>query len=193
MKIKIYEYTKRGEKTLFAPHSHTTDYDSTKTKVAVFLRGKGLIKWPRRQVIEHEVECSDTFHYSECALLYKGYGWHVAVEYVKQCRITADIAADSYVCIARSVPDAAVLDEIQETIGFDIRSNTGRLICLGVFLFPICELDDFLKKEYGYTEDEHGSMQDFVTANWGEAFCQRMESLWKVSSETKQSEKQLTS
>jgi hypothetical protein len=180
MNIKLYEYSPKGEAAVFAPHNFTTDYSSTKTKIAVWLQGKGTLKWPRKHVKEHDIECSDGFRYAECRRLYDAYGWWAGLEYVKKCRITCDADAGRFVCIARSVPDAEILDLIQEKTGFLIRKNTDRLLCLGVFLFPIIELDTHLKTEFGYSEDEHGSMKDFVSAKWGEDFCTRLQNLWST-------------
>lgn len=35
----------------------------------------------------------------------------------------------------------------------------------------IIKLDDILHERHGYTEEEHGSMRDFITLKWGTEFC----------------------
>jgi hypothetical protein len=177
MNIKIYEYAEKGNLPMYAPHSWSTDI--LKTKVRVFISGQGWMNWPKKMIVEHEEECPNTFTYAECRRLYDTYGFVIAEHYVEECGITCDASAGAYVCIARGVTEAGDLDMVQDLFKFNIRANTGRLICLGVFCFPICELDEHFHKQFGYEEEKHGSMSDFITEKWGPEICEKVEKLIK--------------
>ena len=45
-------------------------------------------------------------------------------------------------------------------------------------LFDVIKFDDILHDRFGYSEEEHGSMNDFITMKWGAEFCSFMKELY---------------
>ncbi len=67
-----------------------------------------------------------------------------------------------------SKEDYRLFDEFEELTGIDLLNyNDNRLTMLtGRYSLHITKLDDTLHRTYDYTEEEHGSMKDFITTKW---------------------------
>ena len=48
----------------------------------------------------------------------------------------------------------------------------------GLPSFDLFKFEDWVRKEYGYNEEKHGSLRDFVKAKWGESAVKLIESLF---------------
>ena len=58
--------------------------------------------------------------------------------------------------------------DFQKYFNADLSKFLGILAVADIPDFDIVKFDEFLHKEYGYNEEEHGSMKNFVTERFGE-------------------------
>jgi hypothetical protein len=174
--MKIYKRERRGHVPEFYPNTWSTEQKKTHTHI--FVKGRGYIRVPNKQLTEQELEVAAKWSWAELRRVFTTYGRAVAYEYGRNKLPCAEFCIPIYITIAKDVTDAEALDELEEKTGFKVYKGAYKLAVFGIFLFPILEFDDYLHKEHGYTEEEHGSMKEFVTMKWGDDFCNKMESLW---------------
>jgi hypothetical protein len=173
MKMKVYKVTEKDGNEKFYADSYSVEHK--KTTINIFVMGKGIVKFPRKKVAELEIEVAEKWSYAELRRILDDHGEHVAKRYAERKLPCAECCIRSYLYIAKQSKDPAFMDELAEKAGFEVYRHTSNVICFGIFLFPIAELDDWLKTHHGYTEEDHGSMKDFCTFKWGQEFTDKLE------------------
>ena len=71
--------------------------------------------------------------------------------------------------------------EFKNTFGVPLEGFTDqRMAMIGVYSFDIGRFDDFMHKK-GYTEEEHGSLRDYLSKRYGEKTAKLIEILIDIS------------
>ena len=158
--MKVYEYRKNKNKSIFFPETWSNEF--TSEKVEFFIRGKGYKKVSVNKVIEVADISMNCFRYKTLSDTFQKYGFAVAHELIKHsdCR-SAEICYYGYICLAVQSKNPEHLDLLVNKFNFDVRKHVSRLIAFGVYLFPIIKFDECLHK-IGYSENKHGSISDYL-------------------------------
>jgi len=71
--------------------------------------------------------------------------------------------------------------EFQNTFGVPLEGFTHPgLAMIGVYSFDICRFDEFMHKK-GYTEEEYGSLKNYIAKKYGEKTAKLIETLIGIS------------
>lgn len=71
--------------------------------------------------------------------------------------------------------------EFQGTFGVPLEGFTDPILAMiGVYSFDICRFDEFMHKK-GYTEEEHGSLKNYIAKRYGEGTAKLIKVLIGIS------------
>jgi hypothetical protein len=160
MLVNCYWKNSKTEPIYFPETWHITRKNG---KVEFFKKGDGYKKVAESKVSQFMIEDMRKLDYTKIKNTYDKYGRETTMELLRECPEIKDceMALPAYITIANGAKNTEHLN-LLEKFGFSIRRNVDKLICFGMFSFPVIALDDFCHLEKGYSEEKHGSLKNFL-------------------------------
>jgi len=156
----VYEYRKNKNESIYFPDTWSNEFKEN--KVTFFIRGTGYKTVSKNKVFEVDNINMPKFNYEKLAEVFEKYGKEVCKQLIWESDCPgAEISYYYIICIAAQAKNPKHLDILREKFDFDVYRHSSKLICLGIYIFPVIEFDKHLHK-LGYKEEIHGSINDYL-------------------------------